>query len=326
MKENDFVQIFHDLDCVEQELRTVGDNQEKRQKCYERLLELRRRMDRYVEYWLQFEERINEMQDKYDFSLPDELPESFLQAFDTVFTEPEVHQLQTEAAKREIKPVFLKEDNETCIRSFRRGLGFMELAMLDEAIREFQQVIRQEPDLLLAHLCLGVAYAERGLADEAMRELRLVQALTDDPQTVAIVHNTLGNIYADQEEYELAFKEFSQVLALDPEFAVALFNLGAVCYNLKLYEQSVEAFEQVKEKFPRDWEIYFYLGKSYRKLKNNQDALVNFLKAAYLAPQEPFVAFELGLLYEDLGETRRALECYYRARKLYQEQEEKEQL
>lgn len=325
MKENEFMQIFHALDCVEKELREVGDNQEKRQKCYERLLELRRRMDRYVEYWLRFEERINEMQDKYNFSLPDEVPESFLQVFEQDLLETEAQQPQEELVKRDIKPVFFKEDNEACIRSFRRGLGFMELAMLDEAIQEFQQVVRQEPDLLLAHLCLGVVYAERGLVDEAMRELRLVQALTDDPQTGAIVHNTLGNIYADQEEYELAFKEFSKVLELDPDFAVALFNLGAVCYNLQLYEQSVGAFEQVKEKFPRDWEVYFYLGKGYRKLKNDQEALVNLLKAAYLAPQEPFVAFELGLLYEELGETRRALECYYRARKLYQEQEEKEQ-
>ncbi|NLZ92614.1 MAG: tetratricopeptide repeat protein [Firmicutes bacterium] len=330
MQDNEFVKIFNDLERVERELRKVGNDKEQRQKCYDRLLELRRRMDRYVEFWLRFEEKINEMQEKYDFLLPDEMPESFLQAFGTVFPEEET-EIQTELTevksdldRRGVRTVLLQENNETCIRSFKRGLGFLELAMMDEAIQEFKQVIHQEPDLLLAHLCLGVAYAERGMADEAMRELRLVQALTEDKQTGAIVHNAMGNVYADKEEYELALIEFEKVIELDPDFAIAHFNLGAVYYNLKRYEECVREFEIVKEEFPKDWEIYFYLGIAYRKLNDDEQALINLLKAAYLAPQEPYVAFELGLLYDNLGETRRALENYYRARKLFQEQEREE--
>ncbi|HHX74921.1 MAG TPA: tetratricopeptide repeat protein [Firmicutes bacterium] len=325
MNESEFTQILHELERVEKELGQVGNNQEKRQQCYEKLLAMRRRMDRYVECWLHFEEKINEMQEKYNFLLPDEMPDNFLSAFGNVFPGADMEEPETDPDKRGVKPLLFTDSNEACIRSFRRGLGFLELAMMDEAITEFREVINQEPDLLLAHLCLGVAYAERGMADDAMRELRLVQALTDDPQTQAIVHNAMGNIYADREEYEHAFREFTRVLELDPDFAVARFNLGAVCYNLKLYEQSAEAFESIKEIFPRDWEVYFYLGKTYRKLNNDEEALINFLKAAYLAPQEPYVAFELGLLYEKLGETRRALECYYRARRLYQELEEQEE-
>jgi tetratricopeptide (TPR) repeat protein len=329
MNENEFIKIFNDLELVEKELRRVGDNQELRQKCYDRLLELRRRMDHYVEFWLRFEEKINEMQEKYDFLLPDEMPDSFLQAFGSILPEanPEEMQTELEAVKtdldrRGVKPLLLQGDNDACIRSFKRGLGFMELAMMDEAIQEFREVVHQEPDLLLAHVCLGVAYAERGMADEAMRELRLVQALTDDPQTRVIVHNALGNVYADKGEYEQAKNEFTKVIELDPDFTIAHFNLGAVYYNLKMYAESVREFELVKEKFPKDWEIYFYLGLCYRKLENEQEALVNLLKASYLAPQNPYVAFELGLLYDSLGETRRALECYYRSRKFYQEQEE----
>ncbi|EEG77024.1 tetratricopeptide repeat protein [Dethiobacter alkaliphilus] len=329
MKESEFTKIIADLERVEKELKTVGNNKEKRQMCYDRLLELRKRMDRYVEYWLLFEEKINDLQERYDFFLPDELPESFLHAFDNIMPSKEDYEekLTSEEIGREkrgVKPLLLQADNEACIRSFRRGLGFLELAMMDEAIKEFRAVISQEPDLMLPHLCLGVAYAERGMGDEAMRELRLVQALTDDPQTGAIIHNAMGNIYADREEYQLALEEFKKVVELDPEFSVAYFNLGAVYYNLKQYQNSVAAFEAVKDKFPRDWELYFYLGKAFKKLGNEEQALVNLLKSSHLAHQEPFVAFELGLLYDKLGETRKALECYYRARRLYQELEGRE--
>lgn len=324
MKESEFTKIFADLERVEDELRKVGNNQEKRQNCYDRLLELRKRMDRCVEFWLRFEEKINDMQERYDFLLPDELPDSFLHAFGSSMPGDDLTDYTSEADRRGVKPVLLQADNEASIRSFRRGLGFLELAMMDEAIAEFKTVINQEPDLLLAHLCLGVAYAERGMADEAMRELRLVQALTDDTQTNAIVHNALGNVYADREQYELALEEFTKVVELDPNFVVARFNLGAVYYNLKDYVQSVTAFEAVRDKFPKDWEVYFYLGKAYKKIDDDEHALVNLLKASFLAPQEPFVAFELGLVYDSLGETRKALECYYRARRLYQEMDAEE--
>ena len=318
MRESEFTQIFAALEGVEDELQNMGDNQEKRQDCYEHLLELRKRMDRCVEFWLRFEEKINEIQEKYDFLLPDELPDTFLQAFVKALPGEEQKIMPTELSKRVGESYLLQLDHESSIRSFRRGLGFLELTMMDEAIKEFKAVINLEPDLLLAHLCLGVAYAERRMVDEAMRELRLVQALTKDSQTNAIVHNALGNVYADREQYALALEEFSKAIALDAEFAVARFNLGAVYYNLKEYEKSVLAFEEVKVNFPRDWEIYFYLGKGYKKLGDEEQALANLLKASYLSPQEPHVAFELGDSYEALGETRKALECYYRARMMYQ--------
>ena len=69
MKEQDFTKIFADLERVEKELKKVGNNQERRQACYERLLDLRKRMDRYVEHWLVFEEKINDLQEQYDFLL-----------------------------------------------------------------------------------------------------------------------------------------------------------------------------------------------------------------------------------------------------------------
>lgn len=318
MKESEFTQIFAALEGVEEELEKMGNDQEKRQDCYEHLLELRKQMDRCVELWLRFEEKINEIQEKYDFLLPDELPDSFLQAFVKALPGEAQKIVPTELSKRVGESYFLQPDHEASIRSFRRGLGFLELAMMDEAIREFETVINQEPDILLAHLCLGVAYAERGMSDEAMRELRLVQALTGDPQTNAIVHNALGNVYAHREQYDLALEEFSKVIELDSEFAVAKFNLGAINYNLKDYESSVLAFEEVKINFPRDWEVYFYLGKGYKKLGDEQQALANLLKASYLAPQEPHVAFELGVSYDTLGETRKALEYYCRAKRLSQ--------
>ena len=94
--------------------------------------------------------------------------------------------------------------------------------------------------------------------------------------------------------------------------------------NLQEYEKSLLSFLTIKDNFQRDWEIYFYLGKAYKKAGNEEEALVNLLKAAYLAPNQYCAFLELGLLYEKLGETRKALDYYYRAHRLYLEEEQRE--
>lgn len=320
MAELEFTRILADLQETEQELERAGGCQLSREKCFHKLLGLRRQIDHYVEFWLRFEEKINDLQERFDFSLPDELPETLINAFLKIKPEAPVRQ----TGRGELAEAGLPADQDICIRSFRKGLGYLELAMMDEAIAEFKQVAAMEPDLLLARLCLGVAYAEKGQADEAMRELRLVQALTEDRQTNAIIHNTLGNLYGNAECYEQALAEFEQAVELAPDFVAARFNLGAAYYNMQEYEKSLLMFLAIKENFQRDWEIYFYLGKAYKKLGSDEEALVNLLKAAYLAPSQYCVFLELGQLYEQLGETRKALEYCYRAHKLYLEEENRE--
>lgn len=320
MAELELKRIFADLQEAEQELESAGGCQQSREKCFHKLLSLRREMDHYVEFWLRFEEKINDLQEKFSFSLPDELPETMLHAFLKI--KPEAAQ---PAGRQTVTEPAVPAEHNISVRSFRKGLGFLELAMMDEAIAEFKQVAAIEPDLLLARLCLGVAYAEKGQAHEAMRELRLVQALTEDRQMHAIVHNALGNLYAGAERYDQARQEFEQAVELAPDFVAARFNLAAAYYNLQEYEKSLLNFLAVKDDFPRDWEIYFYLGKVQKKVGNDGEALVNLLKSAYLAPGQFCVFLELGLLYEYLEETRKALECYYRAHRLYLEDQQWEQ-
>ena len=67
-----------------------------------------------------------------------------------------------EPQKEESRPEEIK--SEVAISSFRRGLGFWELAMLKEAVGEFKKVVEEEPDLILGHFCLGLSSAQLGQA------------------------------------------------------------------------------------------------------------------------------------------------------------------
>jgi len=76
-----FAAIFEALDAIEEELAEVV-TPEKRELLVQTLLSLRKTMDQCVQYWLKFEERVNEIEDRFELALPDTLPPGFLEELD----------------------------------------------------------------------------------------------------------------------------------------------------------------------------------------------------------------------------------------------------
>ncbi len=71
----------------------------------------------------------------------------------------------------------------------KKGVLFYNDGLLDEAIREWREAIRINPDLADAHTNLGVALDDKGLLDEAIKEYR--EAIRINPDN-AIAHYNLG--------------------------------------------------------------------------------------------------------------------------------------
>lgn len=286
----------------------------------EKLLKLRNIMDECVKYWLNFEERVNELQRNYDFTLPDLLPDDFLQELDMNCEKPPDECLQDRESRLRGSDVgnlkkptlFFQLESEQGISSFRKGMGFWDLAMLDEAIKEFEKLVELEPNYIFGHFCLGLAYSQKNLTEKAMAKLRLVKALSDNHQLKALVHNAMGNIYVSEHKYDEALNEFSSAVEEDPLFYTGYFNLGAVLYNNNRLKEACEVFEKAKETAPEDWEICYYLGKTYTKLGELKKGLKNFKIAYSLNPGEIKILFELGVVYDLLGDKRNASFYYNR--------------
>lgn len=299
---------------IEENLKNNPGEQEK-ENLINSLLNLRNIMDQCVKYWLYFEEKVNELQKKYNFDLPDVLPEGFLQDID--FRNERREEIPglwecfySEKSDTSMKKSLLKLESEQGIDSFRKGLGFWDLAMLEEAIKEFEKVIKLEPNFIFGHFCLGLAYSQQGLKNQALSELRLVKALSRDPHLNAFVHNAIGNIYAGEKQYEEALSEFALSVEADPSFYIGYFNMGAIYFNLRRYRESIEAFEKVKAAIPCDWEVCYCLGRAYTLTGEFIKALQNFKKALSLNPLEPKILFEMGVLYDLLGDKKNAAYCF----------------
>ncbi len=302
--------IVTSMQEIEEGLRNCHNVHEK-ERLINSLLKLRNIMDQCVKYWLYFEEKVNELQNKYNFSLPDDLPDSFLQDLEFQKTQKP----ETIIAKDLVdeKYSFMKLESEQGIESFRKGLGFWDLAMLEEAINEFEKVVKIEPNFIFGHFCLGLSYSQKeGLQNKALSKLRLVKALSRDSHLNAFVHNAMGNIYVEQKKYEEALTEFVLSVDEDPSFYNGYFNVGAIYFNLKKYEEAIEAFEKVKAAVPYDWEVCYCLGRAYTLLGEFDKGMQNFKEALSINSKEPKIIFELGVLYDLLGDKKNASDCFNR--------------
>jgi len=183
-----FTAIFEALTAIETEL-AAGISDSKREKLIETLLSLRRTMDKCVQYWLKFEERVNEIQERFSIALPDTLPPGFLEDIDlggevtAQKAKPEaapaepLNETKAEREGNEPDRGFYKSTSEITVNSFRRALGFEDVVRFEHHIVEAYKSIVRQPynrrgDLLAVARSVPNISAKHEGGDPAVEETR----------------------------------------------------------------------------------------------------------------------------------------------------------
>ncbi len=110
-------------------------------------------------------------------------------------------------------------------RTYRRGLRLARQQKYDGAVGEMRRLLQMEPDSIRARNALGQIYRSQNLYTRAIEELSLAAEISrDDPVPVY----NLAGIYWDLEDLDRAGSYYLQALEIDPDFAPALYRLGAV--------------------------------------------------------------------------------------------------
>lgn len=318
MFNDNFDNVFNQLKVIEEKL-AKGASKEEKERYVEEIIGLRKVMDKCIQTWLRFEERVNRLQEMYGLNLPDDVPEGFLMEMFNI-KQDEEKQGEVETGAKEDSPnkgvatdeafpgnqFFESMREEASLVSLKRGLGFYDLSMTNEAVEEFEKLVELEPNFIMGHFFLGHVYLHKQEYDKGEKELRLVLALTEDQQIKGMAYNTLGNIYAARGKHELALEEFLLALEASDEIREVHFNLGATYYNLKDFHRSISYFQKARELFPNDWEIYFYLGKAYEHAGDYDNALRCLETACNINPNSILANFELGILYHLLNQREKA--------------------
>lgn len=114
----------------------------------------------------------------------------------------------------------------------------------DFAVSQYQEAISLEPDYPDAHLNLGLAHADAGRTEEAMKELRTAIELdSSDP----FPRHELAALMMDEGDYRSAINHLKEVTRLDAKNFEAWLDLG-ICYAQKgFYAEAERAYDKAAE-------------------------------------------------------------------------------
>lgn len=92
----------------------------------------------------------------------------------------------------------------------------------DSALSDFNQAIALDPRDALAFHGRGMIFHARGFSDLALKDFSRVIEL--NPRWGAGIYRARGQIYHDQELYDEAVADFTAAIELNPEYAAAHYN------------------------------------------------------------------------------------------------------
>jgi tetratricopeptide (TPR) repeat protein len=207
-----------------------------------------------------------------------------------------------------IRPSALKAERRISAQSIRASVEAMQrVAGLTNPLLE-ASAVRHGSRLAFRHLGALVEPLTQQLAfdfDVSSRErLEIVRAGEARPQSpqqrMAEVQEMFLRAVQMEELYEA-------ILAIQPEHAPALINLGTIHYNMREFEQAEKLYRRATITDPEYALAFFDLGNVLDEMQRLQEATVAYQKAVTLVPQYADAHYNLALAYERQGHRRRAL-------------------
>lgn len=98
------------------------------------------------------------------------------------------------------------------------------------------------------------------------------------------VHNNLGLVYTNLEQYDLSIRHYEKALRINPHFPMAKNNLAFVYIRLKNYDKAEKLLLEVIHDFPKFELAYANLGDIYILQKRYADAIPQLEKAVEIMP------------------------------------------
>jgi tetratricopeptide (TPR) repeat protein len=183
------------------------------------------------------------------------------------------------------------------------------LALAYEQLREYESALplyasvaasakaRNQPlsaDVLSSYARALSATGHRAEALARMKEASAVQPR--NPQ----LHDDLGTLYAQQQDWPHAEQEYSKAVSLRPDFAAAHLHLGSV-YQAEQKPEAVSELQKAYELSPRDANVALLVGNAEADAGQDAQALPILEQAHRLAPGSTQASYQLALVLQRMN-------------------------
>jgi hypothetical protein len=146
--------------------------------------------------------------------------------------------------------------------------------------------------------------------DEAIKQYKQI-LLKDNSSILALIR--LGAALCKKENYELAEFYYRTAVSLHPGFILSYIKLGLVQHRLKKYNDALRTFAAVIALQPNNFEAHFNASKVYSDLQNFDRAIAHAKKSIEMQPTNVHTHLNLGHIYNKQGDTHSAIKQYEKA-------------
>ena len=139
--------------------------------------------------------------------------------------------------KKEDKGLNIEEHFQLAYRAAERG-------NMEEAVNEYQKVLKLDPKHLKAHLNLGIVYGKQGKLKEEVSEYK--RAISIDPKFAEAYFN-LGVAYNGRGDLNEAITQYQKALQINPSYVEAHNNLGNIYFRRGKMDEALSEYRQTVE-------------------------------------------------------------------------------
>ena len=153
-------------------------------------------------------------------------------------------------------------------------------------------------------LTRGLQFYNQEKFDQALSQFS--QLLKQDPSNIEARYFK-GLTFNKAEKFDEAVVTFKKVLELDSKYSGARLQLGIAHFNLKSNVEAIQEFEKVLKQKPQDANAHLYLGFTHQQMEKYEDSLIHFQTAMSLDPSLSQIAlFQIGLAFSEMNEKEEA--------------------
>jgi tetratricopeptide (TPR) repeat protein len=182
-----------------------------------------------------------------------------------------------------------------------------ELGRFDEAVEQFNKVLKIRPDSAEVHNNLGNALAKTGKTQQAIEHYKL--AIKYKPG-LSEAYCNLGNALKNQGRLEEAVSCYKQAAKIKPDNLEAYLALAATLNELNKFDQSMEYCRKALEIDRDNVFARGYLGLALAAADKIDEAIKEIRFVLNARPDDAMMYCNLGILLERKGQTAEAIKAY----------------
>jgi tetratricopeptide (TPR) repeat protein len=198
----------------------------------------------------------------------------------------------------------IRIDPNTASAYNARALAYQIKGNTEHTLRDFTEAIRLDANYTTAYRNRGIVYSNIGDFDRAIADFG--ESIRLEPKS-AVSHNLRGVAFLRKNELDMALIDFSEAIQLDPKLKVAFINRADVYRAKRQLEDAVIDYDKAIEIDPSDPVSYNLRGVAHFQNNELDQAFSDFSEAVRLDPKNAIGYTNRGRVYELQGRFDQAL-------------------